>query len=867
VDEPNGVGGFDGPPPTMGSMSSDYNFEVPGMNKSTSEAKELSGAIQGVVKSLSTFAQGVVPDSVLRALTKIAGGFSNVREEVTGLVSAVNGGQGLTSKGGTGNTSFPVAARSTVETKAPVSASADKETSSGGTPPPPTTGAFGGGKVSSGGSAHGGLTGAPPGGILPADSSAADSVNKTMEDGGGGGGFLTSLASKVPGLGTVIKGFEKGAEIYGAIAQAGVQYGYNRIEGATGNRNSMLAMAQALGPNATLMGTGANGSPMTIRAMAEGLASRRPVLGSFTDQLQTIMAGQSVGALMANTPGRNGFFESVRQMQTLTPGAAPGQMAGGLASYMQNTGSQKMGAYFGGGAFTMMGKGGQYKSLAEWAEGITEFFKQQRPGSDRGKQFTRDELLAQNFPGSNINAWFEMMGVPPEMVDYWWQFVMTKTTSGGSSPWSGDDLKQAVQTQRGSDLASLRLNNMTSSARREFLLGTQMYGLYGVREAADQRFNDVMAHTDLQFGQMMGQSNAGTLMSILPTPIADMLVPLMMQFIGSPIGGMASMLGHFFGNSDIVSDMGDPPVPIGDSVSGYGAYGGTGTTGLAPDLSKRVSAMLRANPNLRVSSGHRDEFLQGRLHSKGVGKVGPRGHSAHTKGWAVDIGPTSQLGWLQANAGKFGLQTAGSAGEPWHVQAAGTMPIGDWLGGVKSAVGTGWNALKSVGGAAIDFATFGATSMLNDGLDIFENFFGSWLEGGSASGIIDSAINLFSKLMLAPMSGMVQLLGGSGVGMDPTRLDALTREIGSGSSFSFIDLPSWSGFHAGPGTTGNDALFGDPYTPPTPRGRSGASIVQVKVDNIIIQGRSGSGGGIDTRHAAKVLVDEIEKALSEKASF
>ncbi|NBZ97098.1 MAG: hypothetical protein EBR40_11890, partial [Proteobacteria bacterium] len=113
-------------------------------------------------------------------------------------------------------------------------------------------------------------------------------------------------------------------------------------------------------------------------------------------------------------------------------------------------------------------------------------------------------------------------------------------------------------------------------------------------------------------------------------------------------------------------------------------YGGSGLAGLNPDIRAKVARMMRANPRLRMTSGLRDGYTSAKLKRKGIGNFGsgtpfmgdvgsPNRHSPHSAGWAADLGPRSEYGWLRRNAHKFGLETASGFGEPWHVQNAGTL--------------------------------------------------------------------------------------------------------------------------------------------------------------------------------------------------
>src|SRR6185503_13354120 len=132
------------------------------------------------------------------------------------------------------------------------------------------------------------------------------------------------------------------------------------------------------------------------------------------------------------------------------------------------------------------------------------------------------------------------------------------------------------------------------------------------------------------------------------------------------IGGGA-MAGMFLGGMGDVGDIGDMP-------GSYGAQGGTTTSGMHPDMKRKVGAMQRANPRVKVTSGLRDTGLQQRLRQKGYKNVSGK-PSAHTRGMAADLGPPSEYGWIAQNANKFGLKSGKGHGEPWHV---GMGDIGDF---------------------------------------------------------------------------------------------------------------------------------------------------------------------------------------------
>lgn len=681
-----------------------------------------------------------------------------------------------------------------------------------------------------------------------------------------GQGGIGGLLMAIPGA---------AASMYGALASGGIQYAYNRINGPNGNQNQMLQLASALGPQAGIMG-------IHVADMVKGLAQRMPVMGTQEDMLSTALAGQSVGAFMRGTPNRNGFFEAVRQMQVLTPGADPSQMAGSLAGYMQNTQSQKMGMYLGEGAFTMFGQGGRYKSLAEWAAGITKFMEQHRIGG-QGKEFSKQELMTQNFPGSNINAWFQMLGVPQNMIDYWWNYALNTARDDeknvpAAAPDTGS-LATRIKENRGIDLSYERLRNVTQGTRRDYIMGNKMYGMYAARESADRRFNVAMQSTDAQLADMFSRTNVGALLAMLPTPVMEMLMPILSAIATSPIGAAASAVGGVMGG------LGD--VPIGDPPA-YGDAGATNTAHLSPSLAKNVKAMMAANPRLKITSGYRDSLTQNRLYRNGVGKVGPASTSSHTRGWAVDIGPKSEGAWLAANAGKFGLQSAAHKGEPWHIQMANTItagglmpakgmgdiPIGDLNADSPIGLLDNFNPMnigKSVAGFLLDQLKNIILSPFKAFTNMFSNIMKNFIGGGSLSSMIDTSTSMFSKLMISPLAGLTGLLGKSSYGPDEISkiVDQPANVLMPTLSMSGIyEAGMFEGFQSkGSNSSSGQMVFGDPVSSYMSDG--GGNTVNANMGSpiifnstITVNGMNGSTA--DARRVAATLAEHLENEVNKK---
>ena len=314
-----------------------------------------------------------------------------------------------------------------------------------------------------------------------------------------------------------------------------------------------------------------------------------------------------------------------------------------------------------------------------------------RPGNKRGKPFNYGELMSQNFPGSNMDAWFSAQGVPQDMRDYFWSYALGKAsstgTTGGAAILGTGAAPGPVPTVTQQNPIYQKLAAGNAATRQSFNLGGQLTGMYGNMEQSNRWFAELM-------GQMQGQVLPGALasgalswMQYLPDEMRDLLMTAANRTnvgaAGAGVLGWGSMLGGLLGTGD-VGDVGD-----------YGSNGTSGMAGMHPDMRRKVAAMMQANPNLSITSGHRDLAKQQTLRRKGVGRVSGK-PSDHTRGMAADIGPASQYGWLVKNAGKFGLKSGIGAGEPWHVGMGDTPTVTSAIDTVKNLFEGGTGGISAV---------------------------------------------------------------------------------------------------------------------------------------------------------------------------
>lgn len=699
-------------------MGTGFKFEAPGLKDTTKELAGLRTELEGIRKAtgeLHTSRHEIV--SYLR-------GIKGEAEKAEKSVSALGKGLGgLHAPAGGGRGSGPVT----------------------------------GGMGAAGAAPAGGFFGGSSGGSNYNQGAVAQAIGSLPVPGAGGAG----IADVVQDL--------------GQLMVKPLQLAYNRVEE---NRIAALRTAGAFG--GTSMRWGASGDG--IRNMMTQFADRIPIRGTLDHMLQATQLGTQLGFGMGgdNADQRaGGFWTAARQYQQLNPLVSAPQVVGELGGFMRNANAVQTSVMFSGGAFNFQKAGGGQKSLQEWADGLLNFFQGQRPGRSRGKPFTREELLAQQFPGSNINTWFDFNGVTPGLQDAFWQYAIGKATTGGGS------FEDIVRGTRGQDMAYERLRGETAMARRDFhLMGQQpqtpggqetMYESYVWREKVDRRFQEILnKFIEGSLSQILGTYGFNQGVASLPTPISEMLYKFttaIPQWAGSALGSIP-LIGGTTGAS--------APGMAGDP--GWGPYGSTTGFGLTPQMDERLGAMMAANPNLSITSGYRDGSTQSRLFAGGVGATAPAGHSMHATGMAADIGPESEYGWIAANAHKFGLHTAGHMGEPWHVGIPGTIPMGDPRRG-GPGIGDTQYTQNPDGSWNVTGGNVEPDNLMTWG---YKGSKAVSKVAGAAGGALGTIADLVQ--MISPISGALKLAGGAFSGVKSLMGGNLADLFGAGGLFDVRSL-------------------------------------------------------------------------------
>jgi hypothetical protein len=476
-----------------------------------------------------------------------------------------------------------------------------------------------------------------------------------------------------------------------------------------------------------------------------------------------------------NAPRSTGFFRSVYEAQRMNPGESVGNIAAAIGGATANVGGQQQAAFLTGGAFSMIGAGNKQKSISEWATGILKWLQNLRPGPLRGQPFTYSDLMSQNFPGSNIDAWLTANGVSEDMKQYFWSFAMAQASTGHSTVDQLFTNNAAVNTS----VAFNRLQAQGAQTRTGFRLAGQMAGAYANKEQSNQFFAELMGHLLNQVLPSAMSSGMLSYMQYLPDAMEEIMMQLAERTTIGAAG--AGVMGWGAGLTQMLGGPGSQgPGDLGD-VGDFGSLGGTSSAGLHPDMRKRIDAMMNANPRLRVTSGFRDLGTQQRLKRKGVGRVSGR-PSAHTRGMAADMGPRSEYPWLVRNARKFGLSSGVGQGEPWHV---GMGDVGDWKDIVDQiSSGSGIESMLS--------GQFGG---------VLEGLMGKIFNFMGAAQDPNNQIQAIGKSTSVLMQALMGLFGGTA---DPMRIayrDVYSGLVGAAEGATFEGLTP--GVSTGGGWWGN----------------------------------------------------------------
>lgn len=260
-------------------------------------------------------------------------------------------------------------------------------------------------------------------------------------------------------------------------------------------------------------------------------------------------------------------------------------------------------------------------------------------------------------------------------------------------------------------------------------------------QAVDSAIGNPKSKNAIDWGNIGRYTAMGAGVGLAGGPLAPISV------LGGTAAGFTVGVAKEFG--DLLGGIGDPvdsqggssPFDqhhVGDPVPGGGmslsqaedilrSRGGhvSGIAGLQPDFKIKVAQLFQMNPKLSLSSGARSSAEQKRLYDRWVRRVPGQapaakpGTSNHEFGLAVDIGPSSQYGWLAANAPKVGLVKPMDY-EPWHWEPPNA----------KSRRKSGGVPEAAAGGAEQSAAVTRTTSVSSSSIGQARSGLGSTTQGG-----------------------------------------------------------------------------------------------------------------------------------------
>ena len=167
--------------------------------------------------------------------------------------------------------------------------------------------------------------------------------------------------------------------------------------------------------------------------------------------------------------------------------------------------------------------------------------------------------MAQYFPGSNIDAWFSMNAVPPDLREFWWNYALGRASHSGS-----DRDKFAIAPEE-ANVAWQRLQASTALTKTEFGLAGTMAGSYANREQSNRWFNNAIGSLVQQVIPSAISKGPLSFMQFLPDTIEDLLMTFLERSggVGTLAGGLLSYgsigMGNFADMWEDLFDKGDLP--------------------------------------------------------------------------------------------------------------------------------------------------------------------------------------------------------------------------------------------------------------------------------------------------------------------
>ena len=399
--------------------------------------------------------------------------------------------------------------------------------------------------------------------------------------------------------------------------------------------------------------------------------------------------------------------------------------------------------------------------------------------------------------GSNTRARLSDMGVDTATQDLVIQYAMANKqygAKGGKGMYDPSDKNQRRMVGIEDNFATqIEETTRVKTNREEDFYGTQEKSFAKLEEAT-QSLEKMFGKLEERMSGIIGKGIeskpkrgmwGGVLKSLGPVMSMAGMAAMAIPGIGTGVGvGLMAAGAAATATGAAI----DPGAPAGDPGPGrnkptWGKTGDPNTSGssgkMHPTMQQRVDQLVAASGGkVGIGTGYRSSAQQEAMfrsryrktnkpvdadgkknwewagsyweHVSGA-QAAPPGRSMHEIGLAADL--TGDMGWITANASRFGLKNFTSMGEPWHVQPV-ELPNGrseydkagrPW-GGEAMSPSTGPSVSAEHGGNGNDSSGTGATA---SGISI------SALSGMSMSDSI-------AAFRASGLMGSTGLSGGSG---------------------------------------------------------------------------------------------------------
>jgi len=429
--------------------------------------------------------------------------------------------------------------------------------------------------------------------------------------------------------------------------------------------------------------------------------------------------------------------------------------------------------------------------------------------------------------GSNTRARLSDMGVDTATQDLVIQYAMANQqygAKGGKGMYDPSDKNQRRMVGIEDNFATqIEETTRVKTNREEDFYGTQQASFSKLEEAT-QSLEKMFGRLEERMSGIIGKGIetkskrgmwGGVLKSLGPVMSMAGMAAMAIPGIGTGVGvGLMAAGAAATTVGQTVDPSGDPGP--GRNLPSMGKTGdpGPGSKKMHPTMQQRVDQLVAASGGkVGIGQGYRSSAQQEAMfrsryrktssptdksgnknwewdgsyweHVSGA-QAAPPGRSMHEIGLAADL--TGDMGWITANAARFGLKHFANMGEPWHVQPS-ELPSGR---SEYEKAGRPWGGapMSSSGGGSGDSEHGSGNKNLgmSAGINIFS------LKGMSMS---DSIAAFRSGGTL----GSTGLSGGSGSRVRSTRSGGSIS--GSGSTFSGaftnggmarsgVDIQQWS---------------------------------------------------------------------------